>query len=59
MELSSYQEEAAKTIQKNASDDRLTEIVPFLGIIGEIGSVVTQLKIKFRDGKSYVAYKRN
>jgi NTP pyrophosphatase (non-canonical NTP hydrolase) len=58
MEFNSYQEEASKTIQKNTTDDRLTEIVPFLGIIGEIGSVVTQLKIKFRDGKSYVAYKK-
>jgi NTP pyrophosphatase (non-canonical NTP hydrolase) len=56
MEFNSYQEAAAKTIQKNTSDDKLTEIVPFLGIIGEIGSVVSQLKIKFRDGKSYVAY---
>ena len=58
MEFNSYQEQAAKTIQKNVMDERLTEIVPFLGIIGEIGSVVTQLKIKFRDGKSYVAYKK-
>src|SRR5882724_12284059 len=57
MEFNLYQQEAAKTIQKNSADDRLTEIDPFLGIIGEIGSVVTQLKIKFRDGKSYVAYK--
>lgn len=57
MEFDLYQEQAAITIQKNATDDRLTEIVPFLGIIGEIGSVVTQLKIKFRVGDSYVAYK--
>ncbi|WP_152270601.1 nucleoside triphosphate pyrophosphohydrolase family protein [Agriterribacter humi] len=57
MEFNLYQQEAARTIQKNTTDERLTEIVPFLGIIGEIGSVVTQLKIKFRDGKSYVAYK--
>ncbi|MGH9990609.1 MAG: nucleoside triphosphate pyrophosphohydrolase family protein, partial [Nitrososphaera sp.] len=35
----------------------MAEIIPFLGIIGEIGSVVSQLKIKFRDGDSYVAYK--
>lgn len=58
MNFDEYQEEAKKTIQKNASDDRLTEIVPFLGIIGEIGSVVTQLKIRFKDGDSYVAYKK-
>jgi NTP pyrophosphatase (non-canonical NTP hydrolase) len=58
MELNSYQQEASKTIQSIKSDERLTEIVPFLGIIGEVGSVVSQLKIKFRDGDSYVAYKR-
>jgi len=58
MEFNEYQKKAAKTIQRNSTDERLTEIVPFLGIIGEIGSVVTQLKIKFRDGESYVAYKK-
>ncbi len=57
MEFNEYQEQARKTIQKNATDERLTGIVPFLGIIGEIGSVVSQLKIKFRDGDAYVAYK--
>lgn len=58
MEFDYYQQEASKTIQKNAANEALTDIVPFLGIIGEIGSVVTQLKIKFRDGNSYVAYKK-
>ncbi len=58
MELNQYQIEAATTIQRNATDDRWTEIIPFLGIIGEVGSVVSQLKIKFRDGRSYVAYKK-
>lgn len=57
MDFLTYQKEAAKTIQKNTAEDKLTEIVPFLGIIGEIGSVVSQLKIKLRDGKSYVPYK--
>jgi NTP pyrophosphatase (non-canonical NTP hydrolase) len=57
MEFKSYQEEAKKTIQQNSSNGDNAEIVPFLGIIGEIGSVVTQLKIKLRVGDSYVAYK--
>ncbi len=57
MEFNAYQEKAKQTIQKNVSEDKLSGIVPFLGIIGEIGSVVTQLKIKFRDGDSYVAFK--
>lgn len=57
MNFNTYQDKAKETIQKNASEDKLSEIVPFLGIIGEIGSVVTQLKIKFRDGDAYVAFK--
>jgi NTP pyrophosphatase (non-canonical NTP hydrolase) len=57
MDFSSYQEKAKETIQKNASADNLTTIVPFLGIIGEIGSLVTELKKKFRDGEAYVAFK--
>jgi NTP pyrophosphatase (non-canonical NTP hydrolase) len=57
MDFSSYQEKAKETIQKNVSADNLTSIVPFLGIIGEIGSLLTELKKKFRDGDAYVAYK--
>jgi len=57
MEFTAYQEEAKKTIQKDSSSGYNAEIVPFLGIIGEIGSVVTQLKVKLRVGDSYVAFK--
>lgn len=58
MDFHQYQLEAKKTIQKSSSDDKFSLIVPFLGIIGEIGSVLTQLKIKLRDGNSYVVYKK-
>nr|WP_315212963.1 nucleoside triphosphate pyrophosphohydrolase family protein [uncultured Flavobacterium sp.] len=58
MEFNKYQEEAKRTIQRSSSDDKLSLIVPFLGIIGEIGSVLTQLKIKLRDGDSYKVYKK-
>lgn len=57
MQFNEYQNRAKKTIQKNSSQDIHSEFVPFLGIIGEIGSVVTQLKIKIRDGDAYVAFK--
>ena len=59
MEFNTYQEKASKTIQKNAAQDGEIGIVPFLGIIGEVGSVVTQLKRRIRDGASYVAYDIN
>ena len=57
MKLNYYQKKAKETIQRSSFDERYTEMVPFLGIIGEIGSVVTQLKIKLKDGKSYIAFK--
>ncbi|MES2701297.1 MAG: nucleoside triphosphate pyrophosphohydrolase family protein [Bacteroidota bacterium] len=58
MELNTYQLHAKETIQKNATNETLTDIVPFLGIIGEIGSVVSQLKNKLRDGNAFVAFKK-
>ncbi|MFD1603360.1 nucleoside triphosphate pyrophosphohydrolase family protein [Flavobacterium artemisiae] len=58
MDFQNYQEQASKTIQKSSLDEKLSSIVPFLGIIGEIGSVLTQLKIKLRDGKSYKVYEQ-
>ncbi len=57
MTFEEYQDAAKETIQDHASDGQLSEVVPFLGIIGEVGSVLTQLKIKLRDGESYIAYK--
>ena len=55
MEFTEYQDQARETIQPTAKDEDI-EIVPFLGIIGEIGSVVSQLKIKLRDGDAYTAF---
>lgn len=58
MEFQNYQDQASKTIQKSSLDEKLSSIVPFLGIIGEIGSVLTQLKIKLRDGDSYKVFQK-
>lgn len=55
MEFSEYQEEAKKTIQLTENPDH-KNIVPFLGIIGEVGSVVTQIKTRLKDGNSFTAY---
>ena len=46
MEFKEYQGEAEKTIQKYIADEQLNEFIPFLGIIGEAGSVLTELKKK-------------
>ena len=58
MTFKEYQELAKKTIQLTANPDHKT-LVPFLGIIGEVGSVVTQLKISLKDGDSFTAFERN
>lgn len=57
MDFNTYQEKAKLTIQDSAADTKFTEMVPFLGIIGEVGSVVTELKKKLKDGDSYITFK--
>ena len=44
MEFSSYQLEAKKTIQDYIKGKESNKIVPFLGLIGEAGSVISELK---------------
>ena len=57
MEFQYYQAEAKKTIQKYIADEKINEFIPFLGIIGEAGSVLTELKKRLRDGEGYGAFK--
>lgn len=56
MELSNYQLEAKKTIQEYIKNKEANRLVPFLGLIGEAGSVITELKKNLRDGKAYTNY---
>lgn len=57
MEFKSYQQEAKKTIQDYIKEKESNKIVPFLGLIGEAGSVITELKKNLRDGTAYTNYK--
>lgn len=57
MEFQEYQEQAKKTIQTYIADEKVNEFIPFLGIIGEAGSVLTELKKKIRDGEGYGGFK--
>ncbi|MDH7912077.1 nucleoside triphosphate pyrophosphohydrolase family protein [Winogradskyella sp. SYSU M77433] len=57
MDFSEYQKEAKKTIQKYNADETSNIVIPYLGIIGEAGSVVSELKKRLRDGKSYSNFK--
>jgi NTP pyrophosphatase (non-canonical NTP hydrolase) len=54
MDFQTYQSEAATTIQTYMKDK---EMVPFLGIIGEAGSVISEFKKNIRDGENYTNYK--
>ena len=59
MNFKDYQEKAKETIQKSFEDNTsLDNLIPFyLGIVGETGSVISELKKKLRDGKGYNMYK--
>lgn len=56
MEFSIYQQEAKKTIQEYIQGKEANKLVPFLGLIGEAGSVITELKKNLRDGTAYTNY---
>ncbi len=58
MEFSLYQQEAKKTIQEYIQGKEANKLVPFLGLIGEAGSVITELKKSLRDGKAYISYSK-
>jgi len=57
MNLSTYQESAKKTISVSSTSKLEDEIVHYLGIVGEVGSVVSELKKKIRDGEGYTSFK--
>lgn len=56
MNFTEYQEIAKRTIQDYAKGKEVNKIVPFLGLIGEAGSVITELKKNLRDGDAYIKY---
>lgn len=58
MEFSEYQNNSKKTIQDYSKGKDINNIVPFLGLIGEAGSVISELKKSLRDGGTYTNYKK-
>lgn len=56
MTFEEYQKAAKTTIQRYNLDDKMQNIIPFLGIMGEVGSVITELKKKIRDGEAYTSF---
>lgn len=59
MDFKLYQSKAYTTIQRYKADKTSNMVIPFLGIVGEAGSVVSELKKKLRDGHSYINFDIN
>lgn len=54
MNLNQYQIEAKKTDQRPTGiKDEIHLLIPLLGMVGEIGSVISEHKKRLRDGQSY------
>jgi len=53
-----YFQNIKTTIQDYVKGKDVNNIVPFLGLIGEAGSVITELKKNLRDGNAYVNYSK-
>jgi NTP pyrophosphatase (non-canonical NTP hydrolase) len=53
MNFNDYQAKAEKTVQQYNADDTANIVITYLGLVGEAGSVVSELKKKLRDGDSY------
>lgn len=58
MDFKEYQNRSKKTIQKYDLEDNISQIIPYLGIVGEAGSVISELKKNIRDGDSYTSFKK-
>jgi NTP pyrophosphatase (non-canonical NTP hydrolase) len=58
MEFKKYQGEALKTDQlEKENENRI--LIPYLGLMGEIGSVVSEFKKQLRDGNKYKDFENN
>ena len=56
MNFEEYQYKAKDTIQMYNADKTANIVITYLGLIGEAGSVVSELKKKLRDGDSYTNF---
>ena len=64
MDLKDYQIKAKLTDQKpRKNNDKLalleSEVIPLLGLVGEVGFLLSEYKKKMRDGEHYTGFKEN
>ena len=57
MNFKEYQLKSNETDQRPESDKLINYLIPFLGLVGEMGSVVSEFKKRIRDGKSYQKFR--
>ncbi|MEX0661202.1 MAG: nucleoside triphosphate pyrophosphohydrolase family protein [Balneolaceae bacterium] len=57
MNLREYQIKSSETDQHPGSDKLLDFLIPVLGLVGEMGSALSEFKKRLRDGKSYTSFK--
>lgn len=58
MDFKKYQAEALKTDQLDQENENRI-LIPYLGLMGEIGSVISEFKKQLRDGSKYKDFKKN
>lgn len=57
MELREYQIKSNETDQRPGSNKLIDFLIPLLGLVGEMGSTISEFKKRLRDGKSYNQFK--
>lgn len=57
MELREYQIKSSETDQRPGSNKLIDFLIPLLGLVGEMGSAISEFKKRLRDGKSYHKFK--
>lgn len=53
VDFKEYQLKANETDQKPGNDKLVDYLIPFLGLVGEMGSAVSEFKKRIRDGSAY------
>ena len=53
MDFKEYQIQSNKTDQRPDTDKLVDYLIPFLGLVGEMGSTVSEFKKRIRDGNAY------
>lgn len=59
MNLREYQIKASETDQRPSTDKLIDFLIPLLGLVGEMGSAISEFKKRLRDGSSYQKFSPN